>query len=295
MADTQTTATDYKHLLIDTQDGVRIITLNRPEKMNAYNRRMGMEIRHAIGSADLDESIRAIVVTGAGRAFCAGADLSPDAGSFGTGTAEQKEEERRFTAALTLPDAKPYWEMNTPIIGAINGAAVGAGLTIPLQFDIRIVADDAKLAFSFNRRGVLPELNSPLLLPQMVGMARGLDLLITGRTFLGKEAAEWGIASESLPADKVLPRALEVARDIADNTAPVSVAILKRLAWESLNSTNYNAAQARNHTMFDWVTKQLDAREGPKAFMEKRKPNWVMKKNKDFPEDVFAKSRERHS
>jgi enoyl-CoA hydratase/carnithine racemase len=277
--------TQYQHLLIDNQPGVRVITLNRPEKMNAYNRRMGMEIRHAIGSADLDEAVRAIVVTGAGRAFCAGADLSPTAGSFGSGTAEQKAEEARFTRELTLPDAKPYWEMNTPIIGAINGAAVGAGLTIPLQFDIRVVADDAKLAFSFNRRGVLPELNSPMLVPQMVGMARGLDLLITGRTFLGREAAEWGLASESLPADQVLPRALEIARDIAENTAPVSVAILKRLAWEGLG--DFAAAQARNHGLFDWVTKQLDAREGPKAFMEKRAPNWSLRKNADFPEARF--------
>jgi enoyl-CoA hydratase/carnithine racemase len=286
---------EYKHLLIDNEPGVRVITLNRPEKMNAYNRRMGMEIRHAIGSADLDDGVRAIVVTGAGRAFCAGADLSPDAGSFGTGTAEQKEEEARFTRALTLPDAKAYWEMNTPIIGAINGAAVGAGLTIPLQFDIRIVADDAKLAFSFNRRGVLPELNSPILVPQMIGIARGLDLLITGRTFLGREAAEWGLASEAVPADKVLPRALDVARDIAANTAPVSVAILKRLAWEGLNNTNFAASQARNHALFDWVTKQLDAREGPKAFMEKRQANWKLKKNADFPEDRFARKSEKVS
>jgi enoyl-CoA hydratase/carnithine racemase len=259
--------------------------------MNAYNRRMGMEIRHAIGSADLDDAVRAIVVTGAGRAFCAGADLSPDAGSFGTGTAEQKEEEARFTRALTLPDDKPYWQMNTPIIGAINGAAVGAGLTIPLQFDIRVVADDAKLAFSFNRRGVLPELNSPVLLPQMIGMARALDLLITGRTFLGREAAEWGVASEALPAIDVLPRALEIARDIADNTAPVSVAITKRLAWESLAGGPFAASQARNHALFDWVTKQADAREGPKAFMEKRQANWSLRKNADFPEERFRRER----
>jgi enoyl-CoA hydratase/carnithine racemase len=284
---------EYKHLLIDNEPGVRVITLNRPEKMNAYNRRMGMEIRHAIGTADLDEAVRAIVVTGAGRAFCAGADLSPSAGSFGTGSAEQKEEEARFTRELTLADAKAYWEMNTPIIGAINGAAVGAGLTIPLQFDIRIVAEDAKLAFSFNRRGVLPELNSPILAPQMIGLARGLDLLITGRTFLGREAAEWGLASEALPADRVLSRALEVARDIAENTAPVSVAILKRLAWEGLSSANFAAAQARNHALFDWVTKQVDAREGPRAFMEKRKPNWTLRKNADFPEDRFARERSR--
>jgi enoyl-CoA hydratase/carnithine racemase len=287
--------TEYRHLLIDNQDGVRVITLNRPEKMNAYNRRMGMEIRHSIGVADLDESVRVIVVTGAGKAFCAGADLSPSSGSFGTGTAEQKDEEARFTRELTLPDAKAYWEMNTPIIAAINGAAVGAGLTIPLQFDMRVVADDAKLAFSFNRRGVLPELNAPILVPQMIGMARGMDLLISGRTFLGREAAEWGLASESLPADKVLPRALEIARDIAENAAPVSVAVLKRLVWEGLNNTNFTAAQARNHALFDWVTKQVDAREGPKAFMEKRRPNWTLKKNANFPEDRFAKKSDKVS
>ena len=228
--------TEYRHLLIDNQPGVRVITLNRPEKMNAYNRRMGMEIRHAIGSADLDDDVRAIVVTGAGRAFCAGADLSPDSGSFGTGTAEQKEEEARFTRELTLPDAKPYWEMNTPIIGAINGAAVGAGLTIPLQFDMRIVADDAKLAFSFNRRGVLPELNSPVLVPQMIGMARGMDLLLTGRTFLGREAAEWGLASESLPADQVLPRALEAAREFTTLTAGAHLASKLRARQHTLDA-----------------------------------------------------------
>jgi enoyl-CoA hydratase/carnithine racemase len=283
--------TEYQHLLIDDEPGVRIITLNRPERMNAYNRRMGMEIRHAIGSADREEQVRAIVVTGAGRAFCAGADLSPTAGSFGSGTDEQKAEEARFTRELTLPDAKQYWEMNTPIIGAINGAAVGAGLTIPLQFDIRVVAEDAKLAFSFNRRGVLPELNSPILVPQMAGLAIGLDLLITGRTFLGREAAAWGLASEALPADRVLPRALEIARDIAANTAPVSVAVLKRLVWENLAGGQFAAAQARNHALFDWVTKQADAREGPRAFMEKRAPNWSLHKNADFPEDRFAGKR----
>jgi len=281
--------TEYLHLLIDNAPGVRIITLNRPERMNAYNRRMGMEIRHAIGSADLDETVRAIVVTGAGRAFCAGADLSPQAGSFGSGSAEQKEEEARFTRELTLPDAKPYWEMNTPIIAAINGAAVGAGLTIPLQFDIRVVAEDAKLALAFNRRGVLPELNSPILVPQMVGLARGMDLLITGRTFSGAEAAQWGMASEAVPAGQVLPRALEVARDIAENTAPVSVAILKRLVWEGLAGGQFAAAQARNHALFDWVTKQADAREGPKAFIEKRTPNWSLRKNADFPIDRFER------
>jgi enoyl-CoA hydratase/carnithine racemase len=283
--------TEYRHLLIDNAPGVRIITLNRPERMNAYNRRMGMEIRHAIGSADQDEAVRAIVVTGAGRAFCAGADLSPDAGSFGSGNAEQKEEEARFTRELTLADAKPYWEMNTPIIGAINGAAVGAGLTIPLQFDIRIVAEDAKLALSFNRRGVLPELNSPMLVPQMVGLARGMDLLITGRTFLGREAAAWGLASEAVPAHQVLARALELARDIADNTAPVSVAVLKRLVWEGLAGGQFAAAQARNHALFEWVTKQSDAREGPKAFIEKRQANWGLRKNADFPNDRFAKAK----
>jgi enoyl-CoA hydratase/carnithine racemase len=283
--------TEYRYLLIGEEPGVRIITLNRPEKLNAQNQRMGMEIRHAIVTADLDESVRAIVVTGAGRAFSAGADLTPEPAPSGADATEQQAQEARALRELAVPGAKPYWEMNTPIIAAINGAAVGAGLSVPLQWDIRIAAEDARLALAFNRRGMLPELNSPYLAPRMVGLSRGMELLITGRMFSGREAADWGLVSEALPADRVLPRALEIARDIAENTAPVSVAVLKRLVWEQLAGGDFATTQARNHQLFGWVNSQRDAPEGRRAFVEKRPPNWSLKKNADFPDQLFAKDR----
>lgn len=278
----------YETLLVDRAGAVVTITLNRPDKMNAFNWRMGLEVRHAIHHADADDDVRAIVVTGAGRAFCAGQDLSSGTDSFRGGDTADREERKRITEALTIVDGPQYWEMNTPIIAAINGAAVGAGLTIPMQWDLRVVAEDAKLGFVFNRRGVLPELNAMLLVPQMAGAPRALELLMTGRIFSGREAAAWGLANESLPADQVLARAHEIARDIATNAAPVSVALVKRLVYENMAlSTNLSALQKRNHDLFAWVIRQSDAKEGPMAFMQKREPAWQLKKNADFPTEPF--------
>jgi enoyl-CoA hydratase/carnithine racemase len=177
--------------------------------------------------------------------------------------------------------------MNTPILAAINGAAVGAGLTIPMQWDIRVAAEDAKLGFVFNRRGVLPELNAPYIVPRVVGLSRGLELLLTGRIFTGKEAAAMGLVSAALPREEVLPYTLEMARDIAVNVAPVSAAVLKRLVYESLDATDWKANQRRNHTLFGWVASQPDAMEGPASFMEKRAPAWKLAKNTDFPTEHF--------
>jgi len=278
----------YEHLLIDRAGAVVTITLNRPDRMNAFNWRMGLEIRHAIYHADADDEVRAIVVTGAGNAFCAGQDLSSGTAAFRGGDTEDKEERKRITEALTIRGGPQYWEMNTPIIAAINGAAVGAGLTIPMQWDIRVVAEDAKLGYVFNRRGVLPELNAMLLTPQMAGAPRALELLMTGRIFSGREAVEWGLANYALPAGQVLAKAQEIAQDIAVNAAPVSVALVKRLVYENLAlSTNLSALQKRNHELFGWVIRQPDAQEGPAAFIQKREPAWKLKKNADFPKEPF--------
>src|SRR5437867_4937439 len=153
--------------------------------MNAYTARLGLEMRHAISTFDARDDIRAVVVTGAGRAFCAGADLSGGADTFGGNRRGDAAEQARVAEALQT-DGRDYWDMNTPIIAAINGAAVGVGLTIPMQFDIRIAADDAKLGFVFNRRGVIPELAAPWIVPRVVGLSRGLELLLTGKIITGK-------------------------------------------------------------------------------------------------------------
>jgi enoyl-CoA hydratase/carnithine racemase len=274
---------DYETILTEESDGVATVTLNRPERMNAYTARLGLELRHAIAMYDRRDEIRAIVVTGAGRAFCAGADLSAGGDTFaGRRPAGPPPEE------LVVKDGREYWEMNTPIIAAINGAAVGVGLTMPMQWDIRVAAEDAKLGFVFNRRGVLPELGANWVVPRIVGVSRALELLITGKMITGREAASMGLVSAALPAAEVLPACIEMARDIASNVAPVSAAIVKRLVYENLAEPDRRAAQDRERLLFGWTTQQPDAREGPLAFLEKRSPNWKLSKGADFPEDLFA-------
>jgi enoyl-CoA hydratase/carnithine racemase len=274
---------DYETILTEDKDGVATVTFNRPERMNAYTARLGLEVRHAIAMYDRREEVRAIVVTGAGRAFCAGADLSAGADTFGgrRGGGSPPDE-------LVIKDARDYWEMNTPIIAAINGAAVGVGLTMPMQWDIRIAAEDAKLGFVFNRRGVMPELGANWVVPRVVGVSRALELLVTGKMITGREAADMGLVSAAVPAAEVLPTSMEMARDIASNVAPVSAAIVKRLVYENLAESDRRAAQDREHRLFNWTAQQPDAREGPLAFLEKRAPSWNLSKNADFPEELFT-------
>ena len=283
-------STAYETILVDEADGVVTITFNRPERMNAYNWRMGAESRHAIWEADARDDVRAIIVTGAGRAFCAGADLEAGGDTFsgrrygeGGGGADER---RKVLEALRTSDT-PYWEMNTPIIAAINGHAVGVGLTMPMQWDIRVAAEDAKLGFVFNRRGIIPELAAPWIVPRVVGLSRGLELLVTGKIISGTEAAEMGLVSKALPRDEVLPYAQELAKDIAVNVAPVSAALMKRLVYIDISETDRVKSEHRNHELFGWTATQPDSKEGPVSFLEKRAPQWSLKKNADFPEDLF--------
>lgn len=285
-------AVTYKTILVEEDGGVATVTLNRPDRMNAWTNRMGAELNHAIHALDGREEIRAIVVTGAGKAFCAGADLSRGEGSFGgdnrdAAAAQQAREEAR--RALEVDDDRDYWELNTPIIAAMNGAAVGVGMTMPMQWDIRIANEDAKYGFVFNRRGVIPELNSPWLVPRVVGLSRGLELLISGRIFTGREGAEMGLFSKAVPGEEVLAEAHTLARDIATNVAPVSAAIVKRLVYEDLCEPDRGVSLRRNHRLFGWAASKPDAKEGPVAFLQKRDPDWNLSKNADFPEDAFKK------
>lgn len=262
----------YDQILYTVDDGVALVTLNRPEKLNAMTAQMGAEMADAMAQADGDDDVRAVVVTGAGRAFCAGADLG-GGDRFAGGWGGVEREYRRM-----MP-----MDVRKPVIAAINGAAVGAGLTWPLQADVRYVARDAKLAFSFVRRGVLPELASHVILPRLAGLSRAAELLLSGRTFLGDEAVEYGVATRSLAAEDVLPQAMALARDIAINAAPLPVAIAKRLLWEG---TGIDLAEWRKNEgrLFNLTIKHPDSREGTKAFLEKRAPKWGGSVNRDFPE-----------
>lgn len=268
--------TAYETILLERQGGVAVVTLNRPERRNAYTARMGVELHQAFEELEADDGVRAIVVTGSGRDFCVGADLERGGGTF------NRSDETLRSERADRPALRP-WEMATPIVAAINGSAVGVGLTLPMQWDIRIAAADAKLGFVFNRRGVIPEANSTWIVPRLVGVARAMDVLLTGRLFTGEEAAAMGLVSRAVEREQVLPVALEIASDIAANTAPVSVALTKRLVYEGLAEPDRNAAQAREGRAFWWTGRQADAAEGVSAFLQKRPPEWKLSKRTPVP------------
>ena len=255
-------------------EGVATIELHRPEQRNAFSGQMGVELGNAYRRCDADDAVRAIVLTGAGDAFCAGADLAPGGATFDAPTGEH------FSAAAVDP---PAFSLRKPVIAAVNGHAIGLGLTLALQCDLRIVAREAKLGIVQVRRGVMPDAYAHWTLPRIVGIARAADLLLTGRRFSGEEAVALVIANRVLPAVEVLPAALEIARDIAHNTAPLSVAIAKRLLWESGDLTP--AQVERKETALHRVLMgREDAREGVMAWLERREPRWTSRVSKDWPE-----------
>jgi len=268
----------YDVITVEEQGPVALITLNRPERMNAWTWQMSTELQHAFGALDDRDEIRAIVVTGAGRAFCAGADLDPSGATF-DGSRSRTEFDERYSGPR-----KHAAQLKTPVIGAVNGAAVGAGLTMALEYDLRVVAEDAKLGAVFNRRGVIPDADLLWSLPRMIGYARAMDLLLTGRIFSGREAVELGLASRAVPKEQVVPTALEMARDIATNVAPVSAAITKQLARQFQTEVDRSAALRLESELFAWAGQQPDAKEGVVAFLEKRDPQWTLSKTGDLPE-----------
>ena len=269
----------YEQLLFDLDGGVAVITLNRPEAMNAWTATMSQELTDAMHRCNDDNAVRAAVLTGAGdRAFCAGADLGRGGGTF---SGRERPAEPVKPAKPTL---YPY-QISKPVIAALNGHAVGVGITYPMLADVRIVAENAKIAFAFVRRGVLPELASHVTLARVVGLSRAAELLLSGKTISGTEAAAMGLASRALPQAQVLPAALEMARDIARNTAPASVAVAKKFLWEGM-SLNVPDMMRRENPAFVWFGNQPDAREGVASFVEKRAPRWSLTPS-DVPKNLI--------
>ena len=270
----------YQQILCEVADGVATVTLNRPERLNAWTPVMAEELAAAFAHCDSDDAVRVILVTGAGRGFCAGADLAAGRDAFAdAGRAERQEHVRAERAAAVRP-----WEMKKPIIAAINGAAVGVGITMTLQWDIRIAAESAKIAFAFVRRGVIPEALSTWFLPRLIGVSRAAELLYSGRTLTAREALDYGVVGRVVPDAELLPAARALADDIARNAAPVSVAIAKRLIWHNLAEIDLPRAEQIENRLFGWTGTQPDAREGVAAFLEKRAPQWRMKPSADLPD-----------
>ena len=274
------TDTPYRTLLLDVSDSVALITLNRPEQLNAFTPRMGLELGHAFTTLDRSEDVRAIVVTGAGRAFCSGAALDREASSFRADPGEEAVIDSAGEAVIGPPisDIAP-WTMATPVLAAINGNAVGLGLTYPLQWDIRIAAETARMAFVFTRRGMIPEGNSLWLLSRAVGASRAAELLFTGRTFTGKEACEMGLVSRAVPEGEVVDATLDLAREIAANTSPAALATTKRLFYEQLASSDRTRSREIERSTFKWLLSEPDAAEGIVAFLERRAPSWQTSKH----------------
>jgi enoyl-CoA hydratase/carnithine racemase len=260
-------------LRFERDGGVAVLTLHRPEHLNTFSGRMGRELGEAYRACDADDEVRAIVLTGAGRAFCAGADLAPGAGTF----AAPGEE---FSAAAVDP---PAFALRKPVIAAMNGHAVGLGLTLALQCDVRIAAREAKYGVLQVRRGVMPDAYAHWTLSRIVGVSRAAEILLTGRHFSGDEIAALGVASRALPADQVLPAALEMARDIALHTAPLSVAVTKRLLWQGLELGPEQVGRLET-ALHRHLMGKSDAVEGVVAHLEKRAPRWQLRVSRDWPE-----------
>jgi len=254
-------------------DGVLVATLNRPETRNAFSGAMGAALSEIYRRADTDDAVRVVVLTGTPPAFCAGADFSGGSQVF------ERQEGASFHANPVRPAA---WQIRKPVIAAVNGHAIGIGFTITLHCDLRFMARDAKYGIVQVRRGVMPDGMSTWTLPRIAGMARAADIMLTGRTFTGTEADTLGVASKVLDNDDVLPHALEVAHDIAVNTAPVSVAVTKRLMWGSfgLDPAQVDHAESELHKV---VMGEADAREGVNAYLERRPPEWSLTVNEYWP------------
>jgi enoyl-CoA hydratase/carnithine racemase len=259
-------ASHAQALTVAVEDAVALVTLNRPDRLNAYTVQMGAELFRALAALDDDPAVRAIIVTGAGRAFCAGMDLEAGGETFASDEAfaETRRLERRV---------RP-WNMSTPVIAALNGPAVGIGATLPLQWDVRLASERARIGFVFTRRGITPEAMSTWILPRLVGLPRALELLLSGRILDASEALAHGLVARVVAHDALLSEARALALDLARNTSPLAVAATKRLVWRNLLEPDAAAAKAREDRVFFWAGKQADAREGVHAFLDKRAPAW---------------------
>ena len=254
----------FEQIRYDAEDGVLTITLHRPDRLNAFTETMMHELLEAFDRADADDDVRVVVVTGAGRAFCAGADLESGGDTFDRGGSIDEHRDGGGRVALRI------FEMRKPVLAAINGAAVGVGITMTLPMDVRLIAAGAKVGFVFTRRGIVPEACSSWFLPRVVGISQAMEWVATGRVFDADEALRGGLVRSVHPADEVLAAARSLAREIVEHTAPVSVAMSRRLLWDMLGAAHpLEAHRADSRAIFE-RGRSADVREGVTAFLEKR-------------------------
>lgn len=284
-----TTIKEFEQIKLEKEDGIAVLTLHRPDKMNAFTGKMMQEMIAAFDETDKDDDIKVVIVTGAGeRAFCAGADLSEGAKTFDydarassgeAGRTDKTDIQRDGGGRVTLR----IFESLKPVIGAINGAAVGIGVTMQLPMDIRIASDNARFGFVFNKRGINPEAASSWFLPRLVGISKALEWCYTGRVFPAAEALSGGLVSEVVPQADLMSRARELAREIADNTAPVSNAVTRHMMWRMLGAEHPMEAHIVDSASIYERGQSADAKEGVMSFLEKRPAKYEGSVSKDMP------------
>jgi enoyl-CoA hydratase/carnithine racemase len=283
----------YETITSELAENILTITLNRPDKLNAFNATMQRELIDAFDAADRDDNVRVIIVTGAGRAFCAGADLSSGADTF--------DRDARRGPVKRLADGRvDYSDPNArdgggqvslrifkclkPVIAAVNGAAVGIGVTMQLAMDIRIASESARFGFVFSQRGIVPEAASSWFLPRIVGISQALEWCYTGRVFSAQEALAGRLVSRVVLPDELLPTAQKLAREIASKTAPVSVALIRQMMWRMLGADDPMEAHKVDSRGIYARGRSADVKEGVMSFLEKRAANFTDKVSSDMPD-----------
>jgi len=280
----------YEQIQVALQDGVMTITLNRPERLNAWTLAMCEELIAALDQADGDDGVRAVIFTGAGRAFCAGADLGAGGQTFRRLAGERQEPIPRDSGGRFTLRA---FESTKPLIAAVNGPAVGIGATMTLPMDIRLASDDARFGFVFTRRGIVPEAASSFFLPRVVGISRALEWTLTGRLFDAREALEGGLVRSLHAPGELLAAARALALEIAEHTAPASVALARRMLWAMLGADHPMQAHRADSRAMLARGASADAAEGITAFLEKRPASFPDRVSDGLPEVLPDWTRQR--
>ena len=272
----------YTTIITDVSDGIMTITLNRPDRLNAFTHEMRLEMTDALDAADADDTVRGIIVTGAGRGFCAGADLASGGNTFNADSRKDRPGGLHADGGglLTLR----IYECCKPIVAAINGPAVGVGITMTLPMDVRIAADEARFGFVFARRGIVPEACSAYFLPRIVGISQALQWCYSGRVFDATEALDARLVQSLHPKDALLPAARAIVREIADNASPLSVTMIRHMLWRMLGADHPVEAHNLDSRAIYHLGRGPDSKEGVESFLEKRSPQFRGKVSTDMPE-----------
>jgi enoyl-CoA hydratase/carnithine racemase len=274
---------NFEDILYSVSDGIATITLNRPDKLNAFTGRMMHEIIEALDATDADDDVKVVIFTGAGRAFCAGADLSSGGETFARGGSDVQTKQGVPRDGGGLVSLRIFNSLK-PVIGVINGPAVGVGVTMTLPMDIRIASDSAKFGFVFAKRGIVPEACSSYFLPRIVGIQQATEWVFTGRVFQADEALRGGLVRSVHAPDDLMAVALGIAREIADNTAPVSVALSRQMLWRMLGASHPMEAHRVDSRGIMERGRSADSKEGVVSFLEKRDAVYPDKVSNGLPE-----------